>query len=165
MSSTIRQPSPGLRNVGSYQVSGHPFITGSTNLDNGKVHAVFFPFVCKSFTVINNNSNSGEDLFVHFESGSATAVTAPGDTGAQDILATDDVIAGFHYVTVPAGNSSVTLDTRCKKIYISNRSGTNNLKYQVFAELTTINTGRMYHLTGSGITDVSEQTQILPPGT
>lgn len=147
-------PHAGLRNVGSYQISGHPFVTGSDDLDNNKVHMIEFPYVCKSFTVVNTNTTSGEDLFVHFNSGSAvTAITVPGSAGAQTIAATDDVIARFHYVTVPAGNSALTMDTRCKKIYISNRSGTNNLKYQVFAELTTIATGSMYHLTGSGITE------------
>ena len=148
-----RWPSPGLRNVGSYQVSGHPFITGSTNLDNGKVHMVEFPFVCKSFTVVNTNSNSGEDIRVHFQSGSAVApMTVPGDAGAATIATTDDVIVGFHYVTVPAGNSSLTMSTRCHKIFISNGSGTSNLKYEVFAELTNISVGSMYELTGSGIT-------------
>ena len=34
----------GLRNVGSYQVSGHPYITGST-VSNGAEHTVTFPFV------------------------------------------------------------------------------------------------------------------------
>jgi hypothetical protein len=146
-------PSPGLRNVGSYQVSGHPFITGSDNLDNNKVHMVEFPYVCKSFTVINTNANSGEDLRVHFESGSATAVGVPGDVGAQTIADSRDVIVNFHYITVPAGNASLTMDTRCTKFYISNGSGTDNLKYQVFAELTSIPVGSMYHLTGSGITE------------
>ena len=134
-----RWPSNGLRNVGSYQISGHPFITGSTNLDNNKVHKVEFPYVCKSFTVINTNSNSGEDIRVHFESGSATPVGFPGESGAQTIASTDDVIANLHFITVPAGNSSVTMNNRCKKVYISNGSGTNNLAYQVFAELTLIN--------------------------
>ena len=146
-------PSPGLRNVGSYQISGHPFVTGSTNLDNNKVHMVKFPFVCKSFTVVNTNSNSGENIRVHFQSGTATALGFPGESGAVTIADTVDVIAHHHYVTVPAGNSSLTMDTRCNNLYISNGSGTDNLSYQVFAELTTIPVGSMYDLTGSGITE------------
>lgn len=146
-------PSPGLRNVGSYQVSGHPFVTGSTNLDNGKVHMVKFPFVAKTFTVINTSANSGEDIRVHFQSGSASGIGVPGDAGAQTIASTDDVIANFHFITIPAGNSSLTMDSRCSKVFISNGSGTNNLSYQVFAELTTIAVGSMYHLTGSGISE------------
>ena len=153
MSENTRWPSPGLRSVGSYQISGHPFVTGSTNLDNGKVHGVFFPFVCRSFTVVNTNANSGEDIRVHFQSGSATSVQVPGDAGAQTIAATDDVILNFHYVTVPWSGSSVTMNTRCTNIYISNGSGTSNLSYQVFAELTLIDRNSMYQLTGSGITE------------
>ena len=65
--------SVGLRNVGSYQVSGQPFITGSENLDAGTVHLVQFEKVAKSFTVINNNSNAGEDIRVHFNSLSGVA--------------------------------------------------------------------------------------------
>ena len=146
--------SVGLRNVGSYQVSGQPFITGSENLDAGTVHLVQFDTVAKSFTVINNNSNSGEDIRVHFNSGSGvTAVTVPGDAGKQTIAAGADVYSGFHYVTIPAGNGSMTFDVKCNKFYISNPPGaTDNLKYQVLAELTNIPSSRMYHLTGSGIT-------------
>ena len=58
----------GLRNVGSYQVSGTPWITGSANLDTAKVHMVEFPHVSKSFTVINTNTTGS--FRVHFQSGS-----------------------------------------------------------------------------------------------
>jgi len=152
MSSNFKYTS-GLRSVGSYQVSGHPFITGSIDLDTGKVHGIMFPYVCKSFTVINNNTGNGEEKRVHFQSGSSTAVTVPGDGGAQTIGTGIDVVSGFHYITVPAGNASVTMNVKCSKFYISQATGTNNLKYQVFAELTSIPTGSMYHLTGSGITE------------
>ncbi len=146
--------SVGLRKVGSYQVSGKPFTTGSTNLDAGKVHLVEFSSVAKSFTVINNNSNAGEDIRVHFNSGSSDAVTVPGDAGAKTIANTDDVYANFHYITIPAGNGSMTFDVKCKKFYISNPPGaTDDLNYQVLAELTEIPSSRMYHLTGSGITE------------
>ena len=144
----------GLRNVGSYQVSGRPFVTGSTNLDAGKVHLVEFDTVVKSFTVINNNSNAGEDIRVHFNSGSSNAVVVPGDAGAKAIINSDDVYANFHYITIPAGNGSMTFDVKCSKFYISNPPGaSDNLAYQVFAELTEIPSSRMYHLTGSGITE------------
>ena len=87
-------------------------------------------------------------------SGSAvTTISTPGDTGAQTIADTSDVIANFHYVTIPAGNSALTMNVKCKRFFISNGSGTNNLKYQVFAELTNVATGSMYKLTGSGITE------------
>jgi hypothetical protein len=148
---------PGLRNVGSYQVSGHPFITGSGSgyraLDRGKVHMVKFPYVCKSFTVINPN-DAGQELRVHFQSGSGTtALTIPGYLGVQSISDNSDVIHGCHFITIDGG-ASVTFDAKCKQFYISqNHASDDDLEYQVFAELTNISTSRMYHLTGSGITE------------
>ena len=147
-------PRVGLKNVGSYQVAGHPYITGSLNLDNNTVHQVSFPYVSKSITVINNNTNDGEDVRVHFQSGSGVTITAQAHGGGAGAIADGcDVIKTNHFITVPAGNGSVTMDVKCAQFFISNGSGTANLKYQVFAELTGIPTGSMYHLTGSGITD------------
>ena len=51
-------PSTGLRSVGAYQVSGHPFITGSADLDAGSCHMVEFDYISKSFTVINTNTEN-----------------------------------------------------------------------------------------------------------
>ena len=147
-------PNTGLRSVGAYQVSGHPYITGSTNLDAGRCHLVEFDYISKSFTVINTNTDVADVIRVHFVSGSnTTAITVPGESGAQPIADASDVIAHHHFVTVPAGNGSVTFDTRCKRFYISSRAAGNaDLTYEVMAELTTIPAGRMFELTGSGIT-------------
>jgi hypothetical protein len=144
----------GLRNVGSYQVSGHPFITGSTNLDDDRVHMIAFDYVAKSFTVFNRNHNNGEDIRVHFQSGSGTtALTIAGDSGVQTIADASDVIANNHYITVPAVSGSVQFNVKCSKFYISNGSGVANLAYQVLADLTGIPQSRMFNLTGSGITE------------
>ena len=149
--STFQYKGQGLRSVGAYQASGHPYITGSSNLDDEKVHMIEFPYVSKSFTVINNNTSG--DIRVHFQSGSATPVTVPGGLGQKTIKDEDDVIANFHHITVPAGYGSVTFDVKCKKFYISQNVGSEaNMTYQVYAELTGIPSGSMYHLTGSGIT-------------
>jgi len=145
---------PGIRNVGSYQVAGHPFITGSTFSADNKVHMVEFPYVSKSFTVINTTTGAGS-IRVHFQSGSGvTAVSQPGLTGEQTIAATADVITGFHFITVPPDQGSVTFDVKCSKFYVSGDigGGSDTPSYQVMAELTNIPTNRMYHLTGSGIT-------------
>ena len=155
---------PGLRNVGSYQASGVPWVTGSDDLDTGKVHMVQFPRVPKSFTVINTNSNNGENIRVHFQSGSlVTALTATGHVGEQTITSGADVIRNFHYITVPAGFASVTFDVKCRQFYISNLSGVNDLKYEVLAELTNIPRERMYHLTGSGITECGDTISLSAP--
>ena len=139
----------GLHNVGSYQSSGKPFITGSTHSAGDRVHMVEFPSVSKSFTVINTDTSNA--IRVHFQSGSAVgAITVSGLAGEAEILSTDDVIARKHFITILA-NSSMTMDTKCKQFYISTETA--DTSYQVFAELTNIPTDRMYHLTGSGITE------------
>ena len=110
---------------------------------------VEFPSVSKSFTVINSGTGA---LRVHFQSGSGTAaITFPGISGAQDISSTCDVIAGLHFITVDAA-SSLTMDVKCKKFYLSGDRDADTPSYEVFAELTNIPTSRMYPLTGSGIT-------------
>lgn len=146
----------GLTSVGSYQVSGHPFITGSTNLDANTCHMVEFDYVSKSLTVINASAgDSGENIRVHFDSGSHVApIISPGESGAKAIIAASDVYLGLHYITVPKDRGSVTLDVKCKRFYVSNPTATNNISYEVFAELTTIPTRSMFHLTGSGITEI-----------
>ena len=57
--------SVGLNNVGSYQVAGTPYITGSTTLGAGHETSFAFPMVTKTITVINR---SAEDIRVHFNS-------------------------------------------------------------------------------------------------
>jgi hypothetical protein len=149
-------PQPGIRNVGSYQVSGHPWITGSTIAANNKVHLIAFPKVCRSFTVINNNTTNGYDLNVHFQSGSQVSTMTKTCASGEDTLSltADDALAGNHYITVPAGYASITFDVKCKQFFISNTSGETSVKYQVFADLTNIPTSSMYHVTGSGITQI-----------
>ena len=43
----------GLQNVGSYQVSGVPFVSGSDNLDAGVEHKIEFGAVAKKVTIRN----------------------------------------------------------------------------------------------------------------
>lgn len=139
----------GLRNVGSYQISGHPFMSGST-IGANKCHIMEFPYVCRSITVIN--TGTAQDMRIHFQSGSGTtAITVPGSSGEQTInSSTADVITSLNFITVPKGDGAMTLDVKVKNIYLSSVGGTT---YQIFAELTSIPTQHMYHLTGSGITE------------
>jgi len=148
----------GLRNVGSYQVSGIPWMTGSENLDHAKVHLVEFPYVTKRVLVQNTSTGSldaGSTLaiLVHFESGSGTtAVTDTGPAGAKAIAPTSDVIAGYHYLPVLA-SGSLDMNIKCTKLYISQFTGQPDKAYHVFAELTNIPAASMPQLTGSGITE------------
>ncbi len=68
-------------------------------------------------------------------------------------LASGRVLDGTHYKRL-SGGESFTFNVKCKEIYISNpASGTQPLGFTVVAELTTIPTGSMFVLTGSGLTD------------
>tara|TARA_R100001079_G_C4443542_1_gene150083 strand:+ start:1503 stop:1925 length:423 start_codon:yes stop_codon:yes gene_type:complete len=132
----------GLRQVGAYQVSGVPYITGSNGLMVATQETkVQFPYVTKSITVINSGSTSGQ-LLVHFN----TAVD-----GADAQIGADAVTgSGHHYITLADAGDSVTFNVKCKEVYLTSRHGT--CGFEVFAELTGIPTASMYRLTGSGLT-------------
>ena len=128
----------GLRNVGSYQVSGHPYITGST-LNQGAELKVSFPYVTKKVSVIASGSQTGTGLRVHFAATSSGAV-----------------IGGLHYISLNTHEDSIDLDVKCKEIYLScpgSAGGTTGGAFMLYASLTNIPTGSMYTITGSGITD------------
>ena len=129
----------GLRNVGSYQISGHPFLTGTTGDGAaGTEVKISFPFITKNITIISsgsfNTATTENSLKVHFNSNSD-----------------GNVLNGFHYITLDSEEDSMTFDVKCKEIYIT--SVTNNASWQMYATLTNIPTGNMYNLTGSGLTD------------
>ena len=125
----------GLRNVGSYQVSGHPYLTGSNALNANSEHRIDFPFVTKAVTVINY---SNQLIRVHFNSKNH-----------------NDVIEGMHYLELDNDEDSFTFSVKCNEIYISTPSDNTDIaKYRIYAELTNIPSGSMYVLSGSGLTDV-----------
>ena len=130
--------SVGLRNVGSYQVSGHPYITGSTMVQNEE-KKISFPYVSKKVTVIASGSQPDLGLRVHF---APTGSTDPGGTGVVD---------GLHYIVLGSHEDSIELDVKCKEVYVSSPGGTGG--FMLYASLTNIPTARMYAVTGSGITD------------
>ncbi len=123
----------GLNHVGSYQVSGAPYLSGSNLPGNTNDSLKFeFPKVTKSITV---RSNHDEPIRVHF----APYVAGGGLKGAQ---------TQNNFVTIPASGSQ-TFDVKCKEIFISmaaGTAGTTNDDVQIYAELTTIPTERMFSL-------------------
>jgi len=125
----------GLGAVGSYQVSGVPWITGSdAGLASGAEDKISFPTVTKAVTVINTSAN---DIHVHFNSKTGTHVSG-----------------GLHYVALNSANDTFTFAIKCKEIYISSPSwGGGAASYTVMAELTGISVNEMFALTGSGLTD------------
>ena len=128
--------SVGLNNVGSYQVSGVPWITGSAALAKNTEHTVSFPYVARSVSVINHTGGSNASIRLHFNSGSSGRV-----------------IAGMHYVELDSDEDSYTFNVKCKEIYVSAPDNGSTRTYSIIAELTNIPTSRMYTLTGSGLTD------------
>ena len=135
-------PSVGLRNVGSYQISGHPYMTGAA-MTAGTEYKVSFPTVTKKVTVTLSGSIEGVGTLgharVHFVSTSSAG----------------DVIGGYHYAFFDGHEDSQEFDVKCKEIYIStDKTATvkEGAAFYVYASLTNIPTGSMYTLTGSGLT-------------
>ena len=127
-------PEPGLANVGSYQVAGHPYISGSATMPAGQEMKFRFPYVTKTVTVINHAS---QVVRVHFNSSGSGRV-----------------VDGLHYVELDSDEDSYTFNAKCKEIYVSAPSGNGGAAdFRVVAELTSIPTTSMYPLTGSGLTD------------
>ena len=130
--------SVGLNNVGSYQASGQPFLTGSNisgsenTIPQGAERQIKFPFVTKSVTVWNYCSSNQGRLRIHMVS-SGTIANHP---------------ASRHYVEL-AQNESYTLNAKCNNIWLSTTGQAINWK--LYASLTNIPAGSMYDLTGSGI--------------
>ena len=131
---TFDKYSVGLKNVGSYQVSGWPWVTGSAIGDGTEVK-FSFPMVTKSITIIASGTLASDDanvLRAHFVS------TAD----------TNDVVDGHHYITFEGDDDSLTLNVKCKEIYLS--AVGSGVGAEIVAELTNIPTDRMFTLTGSG---------------
>ncbi len=127
----------GLRNVGSYQISGHPFLTGGL-LATGHEVLIPFHFVTKNVTVhFSSSQGASAKGRVHFNSSSAGRV-----------------IEGNHFWPLNGGDT-VTFHTKWRKIFIScvDDGGSADTGYVVAANLTGIGTSSMYHLTGAGLTD------------
>jgi hypothetical protein len=138
----------GLRSVGSYQVAGSPYISGSTiagdvtyNTATAGEMKLEFPYVTKSIMVTRTGgtgtSPGNGDLRVHFRE-----EAAPGR-----------VISGLHFYTL-ASSDSITMNVKCKEVFLSiEATNSDNVEFEVYAELTQIPTGNMFVLTGSGLTD------------
>ena len=123
----------GLHNVGSYMVSGVPWITGSETMAKDTEKKIEFPFVTNNFTVVNHTSDT---IRVHFNS-------------------VDDgyVLTGFHYVELDSDNASHEFNVKCKEVYISAPNDGSTRKFRVVASLTQIPVEAMFSITGSGLTD------------
>jgi len=133
--SRYRQQS-GLGHMPAYLVAGHPYMTSST-LADGKEFKVAFPFVAKRIVVAASGTAAGI-LRVSFRTQIDTTDLA--------------VTAANHYFELDNDEESMTFHVKCKEIYIRNVTGGSVASgFQLYAELTSIPTGNMYVLTGSGL--------------
>ena len=142
---SMTYPRPGIGSVGSYQVAGQPYVTGTLPGGGGQLAdtelKVPFPFVTRRITVLNLSSNA--TIFVHFNSKDPNVTD--GSAG---------VIDGAHYIPLDSNKDSITMNIKCKELYVSTpAANAAAATWRVFAELTHIGTGQMYQLTGSGLTD------------
>ncbi len=125
---------PGIGHVGSYQASGHPYLTGSL-IGPLATKKIEFPTVTKSITVAQSGS-TGLCRITFVPTGSSASVI---DTN--------------HYWELNSNEDALTMNVKCKEIYITNGHRTAQTGFQLFAELTRIDTNRMFAITGSGVTD------------
>jgi hypothetical protein len=124
----------GLQNVGSYQVGGTPYLTGSTLDGGGTETKIEFPNVTKNILVVNTSASV--PIRVHFNS-----------------LSDGNVDGGHHYFTLEDKKDNVTLNSKCKEIYLSVLSSGSDGSFELVADLTGIKAKEMFALTGSGLTD------------
>ena len=133
---------PGLNNVGSYQMAGLPYLSGSEALLVGQEQRHSFPQVAKSVTVVNHGAHA---LRICLQA--TASISTPSTTT-------------HHFVTVSGaatpggltGSNEITLNGRMKDIYISQPYG-GTTRYDIYAELTNIDSGEMLESTGSGISE------------
>ena len=173
---------PGVNNAASYMSSGHAFMTGGliasehdawqeaaeTFGHHGYSMHIKFPQVTKSITIRNKPDRlftalppaaPGEGL-----GGFVDAVPTATGTIAVHFTPSASALPGNHFVVL-LPEQSVTLNVRCKEIFITNieqgsgattAAPVNMLRsasFQLIAELTSIPGKEMYILSGSGITE------------
>ena len=160
--STYRQAS-GLGHAPAYQVSGRPWMTGSTIAPSG-TFTVEFPSVTKNFTVVNTRHDAGDTVTGTEYTGSLAIYFGPTPDVTWDGTNIDQITKN-HYVFLDEPNDAYTFETKCTKVHVtclgygnysagtpSQTSGVHG-SVRIIAELTGIDDENMYALTGSGIDD------------
>tara|TARA_B100001093_G_C26758117_1_gene984387 strand:+ start:348 stop:761 length:414 start_codon:yes stop_codon:yes gene_type:complete len=122
----------GLHNVGSYQVAGRPYLSGSTDIKHTASERFIFPQVSKSILV--KNTHGSVAIRIGF---------APKDDGEFGYThgANDN---NNYFILNP--EKEISFNVKCKEIFIWTDSGTSAA--QVYAELTEISDQRMFTLDG-----------------
>tara|TARA_R110000772_G_scaffold252647_2_gene368107 strand:- start:257 stop:682 length:426 start_codon:yes stop_codon:yes gene_type:complete len=134
--------SVGLHHVGAYQVSGIPYVSGSS-IPATQDESFRFQFqnVTKKIVV---KSTSNDSVRMHF---------APFDlTVAPTFDFTQDATTNDNFFVILAG-AQVEFELKCKEVFFSPVANSQTGEIQVYAELTNIPASRMFDLEGlEGIT-------------
>ena len=123
---------PGINSVGSFQVSGRPFLTG-TALANTEILQISFPSVTKDLNFVCHTAD--KYFRVYFDN----PTTNPVSSQAKN----------FATVSGTAGGS-VKLDVKCNHLFLVNDCGA-TVELELQASITGIPVTSMFTLTGSGI--------------
>lgn len=109
---SMRPPEAGLNYVPAYQMSGLPYVSGSSVVDD-TVSRIEFPFITKFIRIVNTSA-PGSDLKV--------GVTHTG-------------VAGTNFFVVSGGQDSGNIEWRVRDLYLS---ASGNVEVTVIAGLTGI---------------------------
>lgn len=121
----------GLNNVGSYQVSGIPFVTGSLTApaNTGTALKIEFPYVTRWISIANSGSH-------HIRFG----FSAAGVSGSNHFIVHED--------NHPTQNGPYEL--KCTELYIMSNDGSDRGGVYVMAGLTNIPVERVNNIGPSG---------------
>jgi len=116
----------GLYNVGSYQVSGIPFLTGALTIPSSSATPleITFPSVTRTIHIHNNDTNAGRGVKIGFS--------------ANGVKSSNYWLVEPH-TTNGKNNDYISLDIKCTKIYLIGQDSSNNTtNVFIAAELTGI---------------------------
>jgi len=128
----INHPKAGPNSVPAYQLSGIPYVTGSTgNAETITKKQFDFPYVTRFITLVNMNGTAAHVLSASFAIEGLDGTPATGQK---------------NYFAVPGSSTPVTLDVRCKTIFLSTSAPSH---WSMCAGMTPIAASEFPVLTGS----------------
>lgn len=131
--------SVGLHHVGSYQVSGKPYLSGAVGV--ASTTSTRFQFLTVSKSIKVKNTGATNDLYLAFAPSGSSEFPDDYATGSGDTQ---------NYLVIVPG-SEITLNVKCREIFVYSATSTTDVS--VYAELTHIPFERMFSLDGlEGVT-------------
>ena len=124
----------GLNNVGSYQVSGAPFVTSSVVPQSGSgFFKVEFPYVTKQITISNNSTTSHDLVRVAFS-----------ERGLEDGVANIFLVG-----STKDGDGATTLNVKATELYVM-CDDNHTAPVSIFGSLTNLPVSRVNNISPSG---------------